>query len=135
MRRPRAFALLYALTAMFMAGGLAIVFTSHLASWYRRAHLDALAVQARQLVDSGLAYAGLHRQDWLVIAPTEPIKLPTRSLLSKGTSGKLALTVTPNPRGLHICVASEARRGRYHKKDRWEADWTASRPEGRLPSN
>ena len=71
--RTRGFALTLALLLLALVTGLGVVLTLHTGQFVQADRLRTLDVELRQMIDSGIAYAHLHRGVWP--AGSEPVIL------------------------------------------------------------
>ena len=92
-RRP-AFTLLLVLALFALVAGLASVLTLHTGQLVRSDRLRSLDIELRQMIDSGVAYARLHRGDWPGGDPTGRIVLEATDLTHGGRTARIALQPT-----------------------------------------
>ena len=89
--RTRGFALTLVLVLLALVTGLGVVLTLHTGHFVQADRLRTLDVELRQMIDSGIAYAHLHRGVWP--AGSEPVILDGTEL----TGGNRTATITLQP--------------------------------------
>ena len=107
-RKP-AFTLLLVLGLFALVAGLASVLTLHTGQLVRSDRLRTLGVELRQMIDSGVAYARLHRGDWPGGDPPGRIVLEATDLTRGDRTARIALQPTFDEAGAIEGVTVTAR--------------------------
>lgn len=107
-RRP-AFALLLVLALLAVVAGLASVLTLHTGHLVRSDRLRTLDIELRQMIDSGVAYARLHRGDWPAGDASRRVVLDATDLTHGDRTARIALQPTFDEAGAIEAVTVTAR--------------------------
>jgi len=110
----RSFALILALAFIFVAIGLVAIVASTVEGFVRGDRYESDSMVARQLIDSGAAWARLHASDWPT-AEDQPrsVELDVSELLPKTLDGSLTLVPMGDVPGEIKIQASVQRPGRW----------------------
>ncbi|MHC4065076.1 MAG: hypothetical protein ACYSUQ_00830 [Planctomycetota bacterium] len=98
----RGFALIAVLGLLALVTGLVTVLTIHTGQLARLNHSRTLDLELRRMIDSGVAYARLHRNAWP--AESAPVTLDATSLTRGDRSAEVTLHPTFGDNGLPSAV-------------------------------
>jgi type II secretory pathway pseudopilin PulG len=116
-RTRRAFGLIVVLVAMAMVAGLVAVLSMRMSSTLRLHRVERARSVAQALADSAAAYARVHRAEWVVRPPAQPIQLDVKQLLPDGFTGSAVLSFETATEG-HIChIQTRAGQGKFEASD------------------